>query len=577
MKRAKGTLFLQPVGPRIGRFISEVLFQSKVIRERPLPGFLHALVYWGFLAFGLETVDHFARGYGTTFLGTGAFHQAFSTFVAFFAFLVLIGILGLTYRRFVLRPKTLGKFSPTSLTVSAFISILMVTYLAKYFGWVEEGTWAGQVNWWLHALVILAFLVLIPQSKHLHLVLSPVTTFLKDLKIARIRPLDFEKEELGAEKLLDLHPHTVLGAYSCVECGRCKDHCPANSTGKVLDPKQFILDLRRGYETEPGGPAVGEFVNSEAIWQCTTCGACTTQCPVGIEHLIPMIELRRGSVMSAGKFPAPMANLFKGLETTGNPWSYDPGSAEPFLNKNEVPTYGGQEVLYWMGCMARYDAQYQKTSKAFMGLLRQSGVSWGVLRNETCTGDAARRAGNEFLFQQQARQNIATLNGAKPKTIVSTCPHCIWTIEEYKDMGLDSSIRVVHHTEFLRPFVENGKIKSRDETKKLVYHDPCYLSRYTDAGGVSNPRAVLDHVSKDRVEPTRSGSRSFCCGAGGAMLFTEEKQGKRVNHERADELLATGAEVIATGCPFCRLMITDAVRDRGKDNVKVADIAEILG
>jgi Fe-S oxidoreductase len=574
VRRAHRGFRVDALGRRLGRFVGEVLLQRRVIAERPLPGFFHALVFWGFLAFGLETLDHFFRGYGGTLLGHGAFHAGFRSVVAVFAVLVAVAMLALAFRRFVLRPESLGRFSPGSLLVALFIEILMVTYLLDYAVF-EEGSRAAAVNWWVHAGTVLAFLWLIPRSKHFHLVLAPFTTFLKAFRPAPLVPLDFEKEELGAEKFLDLDAHTILGAFTCVECGRCRDHCPATQTGKTLNPKQFILDLRRGLKSDPEAEAVGSFVSETALWQCTTCAACTTQCPVGIEHVSAIIELRRGRA-AAGAVPQPMTNLFKGLERSGNPWSYQPQQAEEFLSEHQVPTYDGHEVLYWMGCMARYDAKYQKVALAFMDLLKASGVSWGVLRDETCTGDAARRAGNEFLFQMLAETNIENLKASGARTIVTTCPHCLWTLEEYKDMGLDGGIRIVHHTVFLRELLEAGRLRVRAEAGEVVYHDACYLSRYQGRAGVEAPRELLRHGGLRVREARRHGRRSFCCGAGGGMLFTEETEGERINLARTDELLATGAGVIATACPFCRLMIGDGVTDRGREEVTVSDIAQLL-
>ncbi len=577
VKQAKGKLSWGPFGARFRRFLGEVLLQSKVIRDRPLPGLMHAFVFWGFLAFSLETLDHFFRGYGVSFLGHGPFHKVFGGFVAGFAILVLIGILYLAFRRFILRPQALGKFSPGSFAVAVFIVVLMVTYLASYFTWIDPQSTAAKWNWWIHTIVILAFLGLIPHSKHMHLALSPFTTFSKDFRIARIKPLDFENEEFGAEKVFDLDAHTILAAYTCVECGRCMDHCPANQTGKTLNPKEFILNLRKSLKEDVEKEVIGNTVSSEIIWQCTTCGACTTQCPVGVEHVTPLIEFRRGLV-AEGNFPSPMGNLFKGLEGAGkNPWSYERGAAEDFISKNAFPLFKDQSVLYWMGCMGRYDAQYQKTALSFAKLLNKAGVSWGVLKEESCTGDAARRAGNEFLFQQLAEENIALLNEAKPTTIVSTCPHCLATLEEYEDMGLNRGIEFIHHTSFLNRLMEQGKLKVKtNESGSVVYHDACYLSRYRGKEGIEAPRSVLKTHGAELKEASRNGSKSFCCGAGGAMLFTEETQGKRINHERTDELVQTGAKNIATSCPFCQMMVRDGATDREYKNVTVKDIADIL-
>ena len=576
-RKLKGSYGRDRVGERVSRFVREVLLQEKVIVQRPVAGLLHALVFWGFLAFGLETLDHFAKAYGFTILGRqNLFHTAFSHFVAFWAVLVLVGILGLAWRRFVLKPRVLGKLSPGSALVTAFITVLMVTYLFDYAG-LREGSTLGQVNWWVHAVTILAFLVLIPNSKHLHLVLSPFTTFTKDFELARIRPLDFENEEIGAEKLSDLHIHTGLGAFTCVECGRCFEHCPASSTGKALDPKQLMLDLRDGLLEDPEQEAVGDVISSEVLWQCTTCGACTYQCPVGIDQVIPIIEMRRGQV-AGGAFPATMNKFFKDMEVRGNPWGHARHKADDFLAESGLPAFdGSQDVLYWMGCLARFDDDYRKVALDLAKLLRHAGVSFGVLAKESCTGDAVRRAGNEFVFADLAEKNVAMLNDASPKTILTTCPHCLRTLSEYRDFGLDPSVAVVHHTTFLESLVAAGKLPApQRDGATVVYHDPCYLSRYEGDEGVRKPRDLMRGAGIAFVEPAKTGDKSFCCGAGGAMLFTEETAGKRINHERTDQLLETGSTTIATSCPFCPIMLRDGLTARERKDVVVKDVAQLL-
>jgi Fe-S oxidoreductase len=481
----------------------------------------------------------------------------------------------LAIRRFIFRPKALGEhLSLNSGIVALFIFTLMVTYLLDLYV-LQEGTSGAGVNWWLHSVVILAFLALIPQSKHLHLALSPFTVFWKDLTLARIKPLDIEKEEIGAEKLSDLEKHTVLGAFSCVECGRCLDHCPAQNTRKVLNPKQWMLDIRKGLLAQEGKPA-SEYLNFDMIWQCTTCGACTYQCPVGIDQVIPLIAFRRGFV-SNGEFPPPMRSLFDNLERSGNPWKYQPSEVEKFIASSEIPLYENQETLYWMGCMGRFDAQYQKVAKTFSDLLKTAKIEFGVLLDEKCTGDAVRRAGNEFLFLSLAEENITNLNAAKAKTIVTTCPHCARTLWEYRDLGLRKDIKIIHHSFFLLNLVKSGKLKSNGKnTQKMVYHDSCYLSRYQAPQGFTAPRELLAEAGAHLQEVKRTRDTSFCCGAGGGMLFSEETEGKRINHERTEELIATGVDTIATSCPFCQLMIRDGLSDLGKEGVAVKDIAQML-
>ncbi|HEX9749941.1 MAG TPA: (Fe-S)-binding protein [candidate division Zixibacteria bacterium] len=578
--RAHGGFIADQPWRRTARFVWDVLLQGTVIAQRPFAGLMHALVFWGFIAFIPVTLDHFARGYGAALLGRGLLYSVLTKTIAVMAVAVIVGMTALAWRRFVVRPPALGKLSLESGLVALLIEVLMITYLLDIFALTDHTTMIAHINWWLHAISILAFLWLIPRSKHLHLVLSPITTYLKDFELARIRPLDFEKEEFGASKLSDLSAHTALGAMTCVECGRCFDHCPATSTGKLLDPKQLMLDLREGFLKNPAQPIVGETVPEEIFWQCTTCGACTYQCPVGIDQIVPILETRRGMV-AEGKAPHTFNTFFGNLERLQNPWAYPTPQAHEFIRDNGYPSFDGHEYLYWMGCLARFDVNYRKVSLSFKQILDTAGVSYGVLADEQCTGDAARRAGNEYLFTELASANVNLLNSAKVKKIVATCPHCVRTISEYKDFGLDADVEIIHHTQLISELVGAGKITLKDNGEGIdtpVYHDPCYLSRYGRKGDIDNPRRVLQAATGHApLEPERTRDKSFCCGAGGAMIFAEETQGTRINRERTTELLATGAQSIAVGCPFCQIMIRDATNDLGKgDTVKVQDVAQFV-
>jgi len=571
---APGDLKLDNLGKRFRRVISEVLFQSKVIKHRPFAGLMHAFVMWGFLAFLIITLNHFAGGYGWFFLGHGAVYAVISWIVAIFALAVIVGITLLFIRRFFFRPPALGKhLSWGSILVAFLIEGLMITYLLDVF-YLEHGTNAWWTNWSIHSLMILGFLAFIPQSKHLHLVFGPFTVFLKDLNLVRIKPLDFENEEIGVEKLSDLDKHTVLGSFTCVECGRCFDHCPARATGKVLDPKQWMLDIKAGVLKDATGENPGDFLNFDMIWQCTTCGACTYQCPVGIDQVIPIIGFRRGFV-SNGEFPNPMRALFDNLERAGNPWKYQPHEAIDFIEESEIPWYKEQDVLYWMGCMGRYDENYRKVSKSFANLMKKAGVDFGVLKEEKCTGDAARRAGNEFLFQMLAEENIEMLNSTKASKLVTTCPHCLRTIWEYLDMGLRNDLEIVHHSTYINELFTSGKLGKPDNNGgAAVYHDACYLSRYQYPDGVSTPRKTIGNAGVNIVEVKRNKDHSFCCGAGGAMLFNEETEGTRINHDRIDELIYAGQKTIATSCPFCQLMFRDGLADKGVEDIELKDISQ---
>ena len=587
IRSVKGSFHIDHIDRRIVRWATEVLFQKKVISQRPFAGFMHALVFWGFLAFSLVSLEHFTRGFGGSFLGHGSFYHIFTRIVSVFAVLVILGITCLAVRRFVFRPPALGDhLSWESGLVALFIELLMLTYLIGIFcdGMEVESlldpnlSFLALANWWIHVVIILAFLVLIPRSKHLHLLFAPFTTFLKPLDISHVEPLDFEKEEFGAETLSDLGPMTALSSFTCVECGRCMDHCPATNSGKKLNPKEFILSLRRGFLKNPASTITDEIIDPDIIWQCTTCGSCTFQCPVGVEHVTPIIETRRG-LTAGGIFPSPMKAMFKSLERQRNPWGYPPSQAHDFLSENGYPRYEGQDILYWMGCFARFDDRYRNISLSFIKKMNEAGVSWGVLYDECCTGDAARRAGNEFLYQDLAMDNISKLNETSAKTIVSTCPHCIKALKEYqtlKDEHLRSNIHIIHHSQLLRRLSESNKLpKPVSENKKtIVYHDPCYLSRYIPKVGIADPRAFLSARGLSLVEAARSGVQSFCCGAGGGQFFNEETDGERIYRIRTKELIETGAEGIVTACPFCQSMIRDGLADLGIENISIKDICE---
>jgi len=561
-----------PLGPRIAQFLWEVMAQGKVIRQRPLPGLAHAFVFWGFCAFALITLNHLASGFGLGFLSSqSAFGRFYFGFVAVWAVAVAISIAGLFVRRFLVRPKWLGTVSPESGFIAFLIFALMVTYLGVL--WYGEGTAGGRVNWWLHTLALLVFLPLIPHTKHLHLALSPVTVFLRRAGFSRIPPLAGD-EDFGLDTGKDVTRIDSLQAFSCVECGRCTEHCPANNTGKLLNPKEIVLGLR-GYLNEfgPGNeaPLLGKHIAEEAAFQCTTCGACEFQCPVGIQHLPMIIGLRRGAV-NTGKWEDDYGTkLFLNLERNGNALGFAASERQKFIEKNELPLYDGtQEYCLWLGCMGAYDPQGREIVLALARVLRHAGVTFGVLRKEKCTGDPARRLGNDLAVSQVAESNIEMLRSAKVGKMVSICPHCVRTIgTDWQEFG--GTFQIEHHSRLLARL--DGRLPAAQGTReKVVFHDPCYLGRYQNV--YEEPRAVIARTA-DVTDPGRSRERSFCCGAGGGQMFLGEEKGKRVNVERAEELVATGAQVIGTACPFCQTMFRDALGAVTQSPPKLLDIAQI--
>ncbi len=557
---------LQPIGKRTWEFFSEVLLQSKVIAQRPLPGIAHAFVFWGFCAFALVTLNHFATGIGFPFISrNGWFGRVYFDWAAVFAVCVAVSIAGLFIRRFFVRPRWLGgNVSWESGVIAFLIFNLMITYLATF--WMET-----KFIWWAHTLTLLVFMPLIPHTKHLHLVLSPATVFLSRGGFSKIPPLVGD-EDFGLDTGKDLTQIVALQAYSCVECGRCTEHCPAYNTGKVLNPKEIALGVR-SYLNEFGPtseePLLGKYISQEAAFQCTTCGACEFQCPVGVEHLPIIIGLRRGAV-NTGKWEDDYGTkLFLNLERNGNALGFSSTERQKFIDKQQFPIFDGtQEYCLWLGCMGGYDPKGREIMVDFSRVMGHLGTTYGVLRKEKCTGDPARRLGNDLVFQQLAEQNLETLKQSNVKKIVSICPHCVRTIStDWKEYGEAPPIE--HHSEFMARFKDK---LPQTQGPKIVYHDPCYLGRYR--GVYDEPRQVIAK-SGEVIEAPRNRDRSFCCGAGGGLAFLGEETGDRVSHNRAKELVATGAEIVGAACPFCNTMFRDALSAVSEAPPKLLDIAQI--
>ncbi|MCX7603448.1 MAG: (Fe-S)-binding protein, partial [Bryobacteraceae bacterium] len=474
---------------------------------------------------------------------------------------------------FVIRPKWLGgKISLESGVIALLIFLLRATYLADFLLEPEKGTPLWRALWWSHTAALLVFLPLIPHTKHLHLVLSPAAVFLRRGGFAQVPPLEGE-EDFGLAGGKDVTRLLALQAFSCVECGRCQEHCPAHTTGKELNPKQIALGLRAFLKENGAGseqPLLGGHLSGEAVFQCTTCGACEAQCPVGVEHLPLIIGLRRGAVNTGRWEDEYGAQLFVRLERQGNPLGMAAFERDRFIQKNGLPWFdGSQEYCLWLGCMGAYDPRGREAVLALVRVLRAEGVPFGVLRKEKCTGDAARRLGNDLLFQQLAEFNLAQMRGAGVRKILSICPHCVRTIsEDWKEFGAD--FEVLHHSEWL------GRRLRPDGASTggaVVYHDPCYLGRYR--GVYEEPRRIAA-LAGALTEAPRRRDRAFCCGAGGGLVFLGEEKGERVSHARARELMATGADKIAVACPFCRTMLEDAVSALGGPEApRLVDIAEI--
>jgi Fe-S oxidoreductase len=541
------------LGGRIDRFVSEIVFQSKVITDRKAVGIAHLAVFWGFVAFGGYTTAEMFRGLGLVDITHSKPFLVYKWALVPFAAGVLVGIIGLAIRRAFVRPAGLGAtVSKESLLIAFFIAMLMVTYFVSF--WYETGT-IGRVNWWVHMLIILVFMVLVPNSKHLHLILSPATVFLKSPILGTVPNLDFEKEEVGLETVKDLPSKTVLDAFSCVECGRCQDNCPAFGTGKRLNPKLIPLQNEAALLAGEKDKRLVDVYDEDVLWQCTTCGACEQACPVGVEHLPNIIGARRGLV-SNGEAPEFLTPLFTNLERRQNIWGLMYDQRSKFVQSAALETFDPtkHEYLVWLGCAGAFEADYQKSMRSLFNLLRSAGKTFGVLSKERCTGDVAKRTGNEYMYQELATQNIEDLKAAGVKKIVTSCPHCVKTIaHDYKLMGYE--VEAVHSASLVEELTRHVR-NEWAEKDNVTYHDPCYLGRYADVH--KEPRALLTRFGATVTEPERHGNNPFCCGAGGGLLFEEHESGKRISQERFEQLEATKAGTVVMACPFCSIMLKGA-------------------
>ena len=572
--KGRDSLPFDRFGARAWRVFKEVFLHEKVIKDRFWPGLMHALVFWGFIVFGLVTIDHFAIGFGHPIMNEQT-HTYYSYIVIPFSILVLIGIGSLTYRRFITRPKVLGKISPTSGLVALFISLLMITYLLGEAN-IDPIMW--RINWWIHSLIILAFLFLIPRSKHLHLVLAPINIFFKPFDLPEHTPVNIDLE--GSEDELDtmlsdltqMTKNQTLDVFSCVECGRCIDVCPANRGGGLLDPKNhFILDLREPL-LKNGNVDVLSDINVEAGWECTTCQACTEVCPVG-NHVEKSDEIRRLEVLVEGKVPQEYQKLFTNLQESGNT---EGRSDSPLAER--LPTYTpDKEYVLWLGCFARYelDPNFTQSVENFANILDVAGVSYGVLQKEHCSGDPANRLGDKLTYNMLREHNMEQLKEADK--VVTLCPHCALNLEKEYAKYSEINYDVSHHTQVIAELIDEGRIEvKKGADGKVTYHDPCNLSRMLDE--VDAPRTAINAVTDDFFELEESGKNTLCCGAGGGLWWKKETKG-RPHLVRAEQVVDSDADTVVTGCNFCYGMMNQGLKPltpEGRNEIQVKDVADIV-
>jgi Fe-S oxidoreductase len=591
---APGRLRSDDLGVRLERVFREVLLQSRVIRDRPATGMLHALVMWGFLVFSWVSLEHLAVGF-TGLENATRDDSWYGGFAAVWAALVLIGILGLAVRRFIFQPKALGKVSAGSGIVAALIVALMATYLAGWGGF-EAGSAPWRINWRLHTLSLFAMLWVIPNSKHLHLFLGPFNVFFRgsDLTSPTRALREDDDDDLGLATFADLSKKDILDVNACVECGRCTDVCPPNQTGGSLNPKEVILQMQRGLLSRAGGDAhvagtgaevrAGEaWVTEDDLLQCLTCGACEQACPVGIEHVgAKIVDLRRGLVSEGRTNSNKLADLFRTMERSPhNAWGAPLATRTKLIESSAFPIFdGSQEWLLWLGCGCSYDPHGNDVARAMAKLLQAAGVSWGALKRETCCGDLARRTGNEYLYMEMSNKAMASILEVDVKKVVTCDPHCCRTFAvdyEQNEGWRKAGIEVLHHTELLERLSPRLSLASVAQGS-TTYHDPCYLAR--GRGVTRQPRQLLQAAGVPLAEMEQREMRTSCCGAGGGQLFiADDSQGfdrPRINHGRFEQAVKTGATTVAVACPYCAIMLDDAAGHANRKDVHIVDIAELL-
>jgi Fe-S oxidoreductase len=626
IRRARPTGREGEAGSRATRELVQVLGQRKLF-QKAVPGLMHATIFWGFIVLlpsifeaSIAIVDPAAN---LPWLGSAPW---FALLTDVFATLVALGVLTAFWIRKVQRPARfegshLGEADRILLTILGIVGSLLLwnatrialgdaphpnampvsDLLSGIFGGGPKTELAERILVWAHLLLVLGFLVYLPGSKHLHIMTAAPNVWLaKTGPSGRLEPLELDLEgpeedlRFGAATAADLSRKQVLDLFSCTECGRCQEVCPAWSTGKPLSPKLLIMALRDHVSANAPAvlaagddgagvvelqPLVPSAVEDEIVWDCVTCGACVRECPVDIEHVDTIVDLRRHLVMAESRFPSEAGALLRGVEGPGeNPWSQPQSARMDWAEGLEgirvlQPGDPAPEYLFWVGCAGAFDERAREATRSIARLLTATGTDFAVLGpRERCTGDPARRMGHEYLFTMLAEQNVATLGEAGVTKIVASCAHCFNTLaNEYPDLG--GTYEVVHHTELLSQLIGEGRLNPHGAKGTATLHDPCYLGRHN--GKFDAPRDSLRAAAASTIEMPRHGERSFCCGAGGARFWMEES-GERINEARFAEAAATGADTVATACPFCLVMLDDAAKRGGEQGPRVADVATLL-
>jgi len=615
------------------RLCNTILFaigQKRILKDSQT-GFMHAFIFWGFMVLLFRFIVIFGKGFSHTFLDSFLNSEIgyYYTFVKdIFVVLIIVMVLYAFFRRIILKPKRLD-FSIPALLILSFIFFAMITDIfmdgIEFYGQGSNVAFLGKataplfsnmsiagkelvytISWWLHVIIettLITMLTRLYLSKHFHVVTAIPNVYFQNLNnsgvIENVENLEelFESDDedipLGVSKITDLNWKQYLDLFSCTECGRCHEFCPTFLTDKPLSPKRLNDNLKKflynNQKTILKGKGdelpeiIGDVVSEDEIWDCTTCGRCEEACPIFIENIPRIIDMRRKLVLVDSKFPSELQTAFTGMERNGNPWNIGMNKRFEWAEGLDIPTMAeienpeDIEVLFWVGCAGSFDERGKKITKAFVEIMKKAGINFACLgEEESCCGDFARRSGEEYLYQTLAMQNVETINEYKVKNIVTICPHGFNTLKnEYQEFG--GEYNVYHHTEFIAKLIKDKKIQLDGEVKKkITYHDSCYLGRHN--GIYDEPRDVLESISGIELsEPSLNRETGLCCGAGGGRMFMEEDRGTRINHKRFENIIETASpEEICTACPFCMTMLSDAAKEKGDENFITRDLAEIV-
>jgi len=607
-------------GKRLWNMIYYAFFQRKVVSKAF--GFNHFMLFWAFMVLLLANLEFLLNGLAPEVISYSqlpdGLYFALSLIFDIVSVLALLAVIIAVFRRLVFPPPHIEARSRDAFVILGMVAALMIAFFGLHASEIAAGTeraasympisnfgaaiiptetsietleTAIDAFWWIHAIVLLAFLNYLPYSKHMHVLTAIPNCFFRSLEKVRTQSKEeFAKENTyGVGQIDQFTWKGLFDSCACTECGRCSDACPATFTGKALEPRLVIHDIKvnllQNYNGQAGklplisGETEGS-VAEEVIWDCTTCGACMEVCPVFIEHVPRIVDMRRYLVEMKAKFPAELLTFFENMEQRSNPWGMAPAERTKWAADIEVKPFeaGRTEYLFYVGCAGAFDSRNRHTTVSLAKILDKSGISWGILgREEMCCGDSLRRLGNEYVFDRMVRANLKMFADKGIRKIITQCPHCYSTLKnDYAQYG--ANLEVVHHTEFIQRLLDENKlpIKNADELGRVLYHDSCYLGRYNSI--FDAPRQVISRTTGEPpAEMERNRESGFCCGGGGGRMWMEEQKGKLINVARVEEALEENPDTICVACPYCMTMFEDGLKDKEADaKVRVLDLAEIV-